>query len=237
MVMIVFKPKENMCADISMQKVDDYEAYGRSLWAEYAYKCEQLMIDANACSGKTICQTALGIILADYRFYKYNTMKSEEYPKLEAIVFFTDKFGKAQKEFEDYAALANAIRFTKDLYNEPDGQYQLEQYFFEIKRLEYLGLRFKDCGGNLLRLVWKGSDNSTEKIIVAENRQKSAIAAGVMKVIALQRLPINITVYLKIDEAINDLLVKNPIYITDNIYNETQVEKELRRVYNLIREI
>ncbi len=237
MVMIIFKPKENICSDIIMQKAADFEIYGRELWDNYAYKQEQLVIDAIAFTVETICKTALGITLADYRFDKYKTMKSEEYPKLEAIVFLTDKFGKAQKEFEDYAALANAVRFAKDLYNEPNGKYQTEQYFFEIKRLEYLGLGFKDCSENFLRLAWKGNDNSTEKIIVAQNRQKSAIAAGVMKVIALQRLPINVTTYLKIDETVNDLLVKNPIYIADNIYNETQVEKELRRVYNLIREI
>ena len=149
----------------------------------------------------------------------------------------SNKNKEIQQGFEEYTALANAIRFAKDLYNEPEGQYQTEQYFFEIKRLEYLGINFKDCGDNLLRLGWRGSDKEQEKILVAQNRKASSVVAGIVKVAALQSMPINLLAYLKIENNLNDLFVKNPIYIKDNINNETAVEQELRRVYDLIKEV
>lgn len=236
MVMVIFKSRLDLQSDIVLQKIDDFEKYGRELWGKYAYVQEQLIIDSGSLELEQICKVAWGLVLADYQFDKYERKKSEEYAKLESIILLNDKSIELQKLFEYYMALANAIRFAKDLYNEPEGQYQTEQYFFEIKRLEYLGLEFKDCGNNLLRLVWKGNDKSKEINIIARNRKSAAVAAGVIKAVALQGLNVNLVVYLQIEGAINDLLVKNPIYINDNINSPIIVEKELRRVYELIEE-
>ena len=236
MVMLIFKPCSNIKPDIILQNIGDFEAYGRELWNKYADNMEQLIIDTGNLNLKQICEVALGLVVADYQFDKYETKKVEDYSCLESVIFLNNDYVLLQKLFENYAALANAIRFAKDLYNEPEGQYQTEQYFFEIKRLEYLGLEFKDCGNNLLRLAWKGSDKSKEQYIIAKNRKLAAVAAGVIKAVALQRLNINLVVYLQIEGVINDLLVKSPIYIEDDISDENMAEKELRRVYKLIEE-
>ena len=231
MVMVIFKPLGAHKADIVATKCDNIEKYGRDLFLEYANVREQLFIKVSDLSDVDVCDMALGAMLADYRFDKYDSLKSDDYPILEVITFLSNDYMKIQQNFETYMSMANAIRFAKDLYNEPKGKYQTEQYFFEIKRLEYLGLGFKDCGDNLLRLVWRGTDDKLEKVIVSKNRQVSAVGAGVMKVVALQQLPINLVAYLKIEGEINDLVVKNPIYIRDNLNSETMVEQELRQVY------
>lgn len=236
MVMVIFKPHADTQSDIELQKIPDFEAYGRKLWTKYADVNEQLLINCGNLELKQICEVAFGLLLADYQFDKYESKKLEDYAILESVVFVNEKYSELQKLFENYAALANAIRFAKDLYNEPEGLYQTEQYFFEIKRLEYLGLGFKDCGNNLLRLVWKGNDTGREQNIVAKNRRSAAVAAGVIKAISLQRCHLNLTVYLQIEDVINDLLVKNPIYINENITDEFMVEQELCRVYNMIKE-
>jgi len=236
MVMVIFKPRTDIQSDIKLQKISDFEKYGRELWNKYSDIKEQLVINCGNLELKQICEIALGLVLADYQFDKYESKKPEDYAILESVIFVNDKYSELQKLFENYAALANAIRFAKDLYNEPEGLYQTEQYYFEIKRLEYLGLEFKDCGNNLLRLVWKGNETGKEQIIVARNRKSVAVAAGVIKAIALQKRNINLTVYLQIEDVINDLLVKSPIYINENIIDEFMAEQELRRVYNLIEE-
>ena len=235
MVMIIFKPQTEIKSGIILSDVENYELYGRELFAKYAYVQEQLVFDVGKLSILNICELALGMLLADYCFDKYISKKSEEYPKLESVVFLNNHYLEIQKKFETYTALANAIRFAKDLYHEPYGKYLTEQCFFEIKRLEYLGLGFKDCGDNLLRLIWKGTDTPKEQVIVGKNRQASAIGAGVMKVVALQQLPINLVAYLKIEGKLNDLVVKNPIYIKDNLTDELMLEQELRQVYMQVK--
>lgn len=109
----------------------------------------------------------LGIELESYSFDKYRTTKKpHEYPKLETVNFIAkDKLDK--KGYERCAALANAVRYARDLTNEPSNELTPEVYAKDIKRLEHLGLKvtlmdkaeLKKKGFNMLLSVAQGSCN------------------------------------------------------------------------------
>ena len=61
------------------------------------------------------------------------------------------------------------------MFNEPESLYQTEQYFFEIKRLEYLGLYFKDLGEGLVMLEWKGAEDAEPVVLAATDRKAAAV--------------------------------------------------------------
>ena len=109
----------------------------------------------------------LGIELGSYSFDKYFTKKkTSEYPKLE-YVNFTAKEKINSKIYEQTKALSNAVRYARDLTNEPANELTPEIYSADIKRLENLGLKItllnendlKKKGFNMLLSVSQGSNN------------------------------------------------------------------------------
>ena len=109
----------------------------------------------------------LGIEMASYSFDKYQTQKkANEYPQLETVNFVAkDKLDA--KLYNNTKALANAIRYARDLTNEPSNELTPEIYAKDIKRLENLGLKItlldeaelKKKGFNMLLSVSQGSVN------------------------------------------------------------------------------
>lgn len=109
----------------------------------------------------------LGFELASYSFDKYHTNKKpEDFPKLETVNFIAkEKISK--KDYEATAALANAVRYARDLTNEPSNELTPEIYAADIKRLENLGLKItilnknelKKKGFGMLLSVAQGSVN------------------------------------------------------------------------------
>ena len=116
----------------------------------------------------------LGIELASYSFDKYHTnKKAEDFPKLETINFVSKE--KLEKTaYAPMSALANAVRYARDLTNEPSNELTPEIYATDIKRLEHLGLKvtvlnkdeLKKKGFNLLLSVAQGSANSPYVCII-----------------------------------------------------------------------
>lgn len=113
------------------------------------------------------CSLGLGFELASYSFDKYRTsQKPDTLPKLETISFAA-KEGLDKKVYEPVAALANAVRYARDLTNEPSNELTPEIYAHDIKRLEHLGLKvtlfdkaeLKKRGFNMLLAVAQGSCN------------------------------------------------------------------------------
>lgn len=102
--------------------------------------------------------------------------------------------------------------------------------------MEYLGLYFKDLGEGLVMLEWKGAEDAEPVVLAATDRKAAAVGAGVMKAAALQKLPGQVRAYLKIEGILNDFLIKNPIYIKQNLQNDAAAAEELRRLYGIIRE-
>jgi len=122
----------------------------------------------------------LGIELASYSFDKYHTdKKPEDFPKLE-VVNFTAKEKLDKKDYAPIAALANAVRYARDLTNEPANELTPQIYAADIKRLEHLGLKItilnkdelKKKGFNLLLSVAQGSANEPYVCILEYNGNK-----------------------------------------------------------------
>ena len=109
----------------------------------------------------------LGIDLESYSFDKYfTTKKASDFPKLETVNFVAkEKLNK--KDYEQTKALTNAVRYARDLINEPSNNLTPEIYASDIKRLESLGLKItilnketlKKKGFNMLLSVSQGSNN------------------------------------------------------------------------------
>ncbi len=235
MVMIMFKSAEQKPDGLELVLSAIGEETGRVLLRDYAYKQEDLCLNAEKFDDDIICRIALGAELEDYRFDKYAKLAPEDYPKLETITFVVKNPLEMRLKYEPFAALANAIRFARDLFNEPESLYQTEQYFFEIKRLEYLNLYFKDLGDGLVMLEWKNENSNKEPlIVVAQNRKAAAVGAGLMKAVALQKLALPIRACLKIEGELDDFLIPNPIFIKQNLSTDEQAATELRKLYEHI---
>lgn len=125
---------------------------------------------------------AFGIELSSYSFDKYHTKKKQsEFPKLETVNFVAkDELDK--KAYEPTAALANAVRYARDLTNEPANELTPEVYAADIKRLEHLGLKvtvlnqneLKKKGFNMLLSVSQGSANSPYVCIIEHRGSKKS---------------------------------------------------------------
>lgn len=107
----------------------------------------------------------LGFELAGYSFDKYHTTKkAEEYDKLE-VINFVAKEPLDKADYAPMAALANAVRYARDLTNEPANELTPAIYAADLKRLEHLGLKvsvmneaeLKKKGFNMLLSVAQGS--------------------------------------------------------------------------------
>ena len=114
------------------------------------------------------CQLAFGIMLGSYRFDKYFTKKkADEYPALEQVIFRLKDDAHAHEIFKPYAALANAVRYGRDLCNEPANYLTPQVFADDIERLKYLGLdieildkkQLEEKGFGLLLGVAQGSVN------------------------------------------------------------------------------
>ena len=127
-----------------------------------------------------LCNFGLGIELASYSFDKYHTdKKPEDFPKLE-VVNFVAKEKLDKKDYAPTAALANAVRYARDLTNEPANELTPEIYAADIKRLEHLGLKItllnkaelKKKGFNMLLSVAQGSVNEPYVCVLEYNGNK-----------------------------------------------------------------
>lgn len=109
---------------------------------------------------------AFGAMLGTYRFDKYfTTKKAEDYPNLEQVIFKVKNPAQVNENFKNLAALANGVRYARDLCNEPANYLTPAVFAADIKRLEYLGLEIdvldaaelKERGFGLLMAVAQGS--------------------------------------------------------------------------------
>ena len=124
---------------------------------------------------KIACDVAFGVELASYRFDKYFTKKADDfYPKLESVKFVVANAKQIKEEYKKYAALANGVRFGRDLCNEPANELTPMIFAKEIERLSYLGIDvdvlglkdLKKMGMNLLLSVAQGSVNEPKVVVL-----------------------------------------------------------------------
>lgn len=144
----------------------EWQKFGGTVWHKIK-RCRNVKVALLGAKAEDIYNFSLGVELASYRFDKYFTQKPQTfYPNLEKIVYTNSGL----KNFDDYkktAGLANAVRYARDLINEPANEMTPEIMAADIKRLEYLGLeveiieeeKMKELGFNLALAVAQGSQN------------------------------------------------------------------------------
>lgn len=144
----------------------DFEKLGGNLY-KHIQKIEKVFVFSKNLSAEDVYHIAFGLELGSYRFDKYKTkQKPESLPKLETVTFVGGQ-KLSLKAYAPYAALANAVRYARDLINEPANNLTPEILAAEIKRLSYLGLKIeildekqmKAKGFNLALSVAQGSCN------------------------------------------------------------------------------
>lgn len=157
----------------SFSEAKELETSGAKLWGKIKDFSSATFVARHLLKTKFSAQDVanhigLGVELASYSFDKYHTLKKpEDFPKLETLHFISkEKLDK--KLYAPTAALANAVRYARDLVNEPANELTPEIYAADIKRLEHLGLKvtvldkaeLKKKGFNMLLAVAQGSANN-----------------------------------------------------------------------------
>ncbi|MBR3675559.1 MAG: leucyl aminopeptidase [Alphaproteobacteria bacterium] len=151
----------------------EWQKIGGGVWQKIK-KCRNVKIALPGAKPQNIYDFSFGLDLASYAFNKYFTKKPDSfYPALEKISY-TNTGLKNMDGYKPTAGLANAVRYARDLINEPANELTPEILAADIKRLEYLGLQveileeaeMKDKGFNLALAVAQGSVNRPRVAVI-----------------------------------------------------------------------
>lgn len=176
-----------------------------------------------------IYNLALGLELDSYRFDKYNILKAETYSSLETVVFDGDYYLEFQNNYKPFKALANCIRYARDIYNEPRDIFDAEEFFSDVKRLKYLDLVVKNSSLNNCKTAivkWQGNDKA-EQVYYACERGSAAILIAVMKYWAIIKKNVNVcaVINMEANQEIKLVDIQNNNYINHISNEEELIEK------------
>ncbi len=224
-------------SDIKNEK--NYRILGGKIYKHIKKEKEALILIPKEFENNAAYEMALGIELGSYSFDKYITKRDEKnFPKLETVYFKTKGKPLSSKQYIPYAALANGVRYARDLTNEPSNNMTPQMMSDDIRRLGYLGLdveildekRMKSNDFNLALAVAQGSENKPRVAVIKwignkenenfdlglvgkgvtfdsggislkpgngmwdmkQDMAGAAAVVGALKVIALQKLPVNV---------------------------------------------
>ena len=174
---------------INLKSAVEWQKFGAAVWHKIK-NCREVKIALPTAKPQDVYDFALGVELGSYRFDKYFTKKQASfYPKLEKISF-TNTGLKNMDGCKDTAALANAVRYARDLINEPANAMTPEILAADIKRLEYLGLeveileeaQMRELGFNLALAVAQGSVNRPRIAVIKwrGNPKEKGFAVGLV---------------------------------------------------------
>lgn len=158
---------------INLKTAVEWQKFGAAVWHKIK-NCREVKIALPKAKPQDVYELSLGIELGSYRFDKYFTKKTDTfYPKLEKVAY-TNTGLKNMDGYKDNAALANAVRYARDLISEPANALTPEIMAADIKRLEYLGLKveileetkMRELGFNLALAVAQGSANRPRIAII-----------------------------------------------------------------------
>lgn len=220
-------------------KQKGFEVTGGKIYRLIKKETEACIYLPKSMKKEAAYEIAFGIELASYSFDKYMTKREDkDFAKLERVFLKVKGLTLNAKEYVPYAALANGVRYARDLTNEPANNMTPMIMADDIKRLGYLGLdvdildekRMKNCGFNLALSVAQGSENKPRVAVIKwlGNKNKdefdlglvgkgvtfdsggislkprsgmgdmkqdmagAAAVVGALKVVALQKLPVNV---------------------------------------------
>lgn len=102
-----------------------------------------------------------------------------EIGKIETLVFKVMHSGVAMLSYKPFMALANSLRYARDLYRLEDAEWEAD-----IKRLGYLGLSAKeDYINKKIVLEWPGAGEALE--LVANDKMSAIGLVAILKTIAI----------------------------------------------------
>lgn len=176
------KRKIIVCFAKNVQNAHAYQIFGAKIYRFIKKESEAVIFLSKAFEKTAAYDIAFGIELESYRFDKYHTKRDKsEFAKLEKVFFKTPASTLSADGFKNYAALANAVRYARDLINEPSNNMTPEIMSKDIKRLEYLGLKvelldekkMKEQNFNLALSVAQGSVNKPYIAVIKWNGNKA----------------------------------------------------------------
>ncbi len=144
-----------------------------------------LTLDASHLSAAQAARAAFAARLASYRFLKYRTtLKPEKTPSVETIQVVAADVDAARAAFETFAAVAEAVEFSRDLVSEPANVLYPAEFARRVKALESLGLEveilgeseLEDLGFRTLLAVGRGSERESQVAIMKWNGGKAGDA-------------------------------------------------------------
>lgn len=127
---------------------------------------------------------------------------------LESVIFKVKHSGSAKEKSKPYLALANVIRYVRDLM-----KMEKSEVFADIQRLVYLGLKIeKDKASTQIKLFWDVKDKPVH--LETQTEKDTFIAIGLMKLWALCKMNFSAEAIIK-----KDLLLSDDICEDDVIYS------------------
>ena len=169
-------------------KFDDLALEAAAGAAYHAVKlsgARTLTLDASHLSAAQAARAAFAARLASYRFLKYRTtLKPEKTPSVETIQVVAADVDAARTAFETFAAVAEAVEFSRDLVSEPANVLYPAEFARRVKALESLGLEveilgeseLEDLGFRTLLAVGRGSERESQVAIMKWNGGKAGHA-------------------------------------------------------------
>ena len=172
-------------------KQKSFEVTGGKIYRLIKQEREACIYLPRAVKKEAAYEIAFGMELASYSFDKYVTKREDkDFAKLERVFLRSQDVALSAKEYVPYAALANGVRYARDLTNEPANNMTPVMMADDIKRLGYLGLdveildekRMKNCGFNLALSVAQGSENKPRVAVIKwlGNKQKEEFDLGLV---------------------------------------------------------
>jgi leucyl aminopeptidase len=119
---------------------------------------EAIAFDARGLSPELAAAAAFGLELASYRFDKYFTKeKPEKKPSVARAAVISDDPAAAQTAWGPLSAVADGVRFTRDLVWEPANVLYPEEFARRVKELERLGLEVEILDETQMRELGMGA--------------------------------------------------------------------------------
>ncbi len=134
-----------------------------------------LALDLSALSPEQAAAAAFGVQLGAYRFDRYRTTeKAEKKPSITNLRIVTPQADAAREAYGPLSAVADGVRFTRDLVSEPANVLYPQEFAQRVKALEAMGLQVEVLGeadmaklgmGSLL-CVGLGSERESQLVVI-----------------------------------------------------------------------
>jgi len=153
-------------------------AAGHAYHAVKASGAAVLALDLRGLGVEPAARAAFGAELASYRFDRYLTReKPEKTPSVSDVEIVTEDSSAAQTAYADLKAVAEGVRFTRDLVSEPANILHPVEFARRVRELESLGLQVEvlgeaemaELGMGALLGVGQGSRRESQLVVVRWN--------------------------------------------------------------------